>query len=97
MTFGTSEQTRRLVEVTALQALSKIYMNRNLLPKIAECEKKLREFAFPLSIDFQNAPLGILEGQCPKCNRTKCNDGTLPALLKNDKGIWCNRCQGYLE
>ena len=50
MTFGTSEQTRRLVEVTALKALSKIYMNRNLLPKIAECEKKLREHAFPEEI-----------------------------------------------
>jgi len=51
MSFGTEEQTRRLVEVTALQALSKIYMNRNLLPKIAECEKKLREFAFPAEIE----------------------------------------------
>ena len=52
MTFGTSEQMRRLVEVTALQALSKIYMNRNLLPMIAECEKKLREYAFPEEIEL---------------------------------------------
>ena len=54
MTFGTSEQTRRLVEVTALQALSKIYMNRNLLPKIAECEKQLRNFAFPEKIEVKD-------------------------------------------
>ena len=47
MSFGTSEQVERLVVVTALQALSKIYMNRELLPKIAECEKELRNYAFP--------------------------------------------------
>ena len=52
VSFGTSEQMRRLVEVTALQALSKIYMNRNLLPKIAECEKKLRDHAFPQEIEL---------------------------------------------
>jgi len=96
MDFKQTEQTRRLVEVTALQALSKIYMNRNLIPKIAECEKQLRQYAFPLSIDLETAPLGILEGECPNCNRTRCNDGTLPALTKNEHGIWCNRCEDYL-
>ena len=50
MDFEQSEQTRRLVEVTALQALSKIYMNKDLLPKIAECEKHLRKYAFPLEV-----------------------------------------------
>ena len=90
MNFSLDKQMERVVEVLALSALMRANPNKKV-------EKKLREIAFPLSIDFQNAPLGILEGQCPKCNRTKCNDGTLPALLKNDKGIWCNRCQGYLE
>ena len=33
MDFEQSEQTRRLVVVTALEALSKIYMNKDLLPK----------------------------------------------------------------
>ncbi len=50
MDFEQSEQTRRLVVVTALQALSKIYMNKDLLPKIAECEKELRKYAFPLEV-----------------------------------------------
>ena len=53
MSFGTSEQVRRLVEVTALEALSKIYMNRDLLPKIAECERELRNYAFPQEIDLE--------------------------------------------
>jgi len=52
MDFKQTEQTRRLVEVTALQALSEIYMNRNLIPKIAECEKQLRQYAFPEEIDL---------------------------------------------
>ena len=52
MSFGTSEQVERLVVVTALQALSKIYMNRELLPKIAECEKELRNYAFPEEIEL---------------------------------------------
>ena len=50
MDFEQSEQTRRLVVVTALNALSKIYMNKDLLPKIAECEKELRKYAFPLEV-----------------------------------------------
>ena len=53
MSFGTSEQVERLVVVTALEALSKIYMNRDLLPKIAECEKELRKYAFPLEIKLE--------------------------------------------
>ena len=57
MDFKQTEQTRRLVEVTALQALSKIYMNRNLIPKIAECEKQLRQYAFPENIDFSDASI----------------------------------------
>jgi hypothetical protein len=90
MNFGLDKQMERVVEVLALSALMRANPNKKV-------EKKLREIAFPLSIDFQNAPLGILEGQCPKCNRTKCNDGTLPALTKNEHGIWCTRCQEYLE
>jgi len=67
MSFGTSEQVERLVVVTALEALSKIYMNRNLLPKIAECEKELRNYAFPLDIDLnkivkEDPTCGILFG-----------------------------------
>ena len=52
MDFEQSEQTRRLVVVTALEALSKIYMNKDLLPKIAECEKELRKYAFPLEVQL---------------------------------------------
>ena len=52
MDFEQSEQTRRLVVVTALEALSKIYMKRDLLPKIAECEKQLRKYAFPLEAEL---------------------------------------------
>jgi len=54
MSFGTSEQVERLVVVTALEALSKIYMNRDLLPKIGECEKELRKYAFPKEIKFDD-------------------------------------------
>ena len=89
MNFGLDKQIERLVEVLALSALLQANPNKKV-------EKKLREFAFPLSIDLQNAPLGMLKGQCPKCNRTKCNDGTLPAINKNEHGIWCNRCEAYL-
>jgi hypothetical protein len=46
------KQLIRLVHVTALSALSKIYLDRGLLPKIAECEKELRKYAFPLEIDL---------------------------------------------
>ena len=46
------KQLDRLVQVMALSALSKIYMNREMLPKIAECEKALRDYAFPLEIDL---------------------------------------------
>lgn len=53
MDFEQSEQTRRLVVVTALEALSKIYMNKDLLPKIAECEKELRKYAFPEDIKLE--------------------------------------------
>jgi len=90
MDFKQTEQTRRLVEVTALLALS-LHGDQSVKVK-----KALQGFAFPLSIDLQTAPLGILEGECPNCNRTRCNDGTLPALTKNDHGIWCNRCEAYL-
>ena len=55
MDFEQSEQTRRLVVVTALEALSKIYMKRDLLPKIAECEKQLRKYAFPLEAELWTA------------------------------------------
>jgi hypothetical protein len=47
MDIQLQNQLKRLVEVTALEALSKIYISRDLLPKIAECEKELRKFAFP--------------------------------------------------
>lgn len=66
MSFGTSEQVRRLVVVTALEALSKIYMNIDLLPKIAECEKELRNYAFPdevaKKINEEDPTCGILFG-----------------------------------
>ena len=90
MNFSLDKQMERVVEVLALSALVANDSMRH------ESLKKLREFAFPLSIDLQNAPLGMLKGQCPKCNYTKCNDGTLPALSKNEYGIWCNRCEDYL-
>ena len=44
----------QLVHVTALSALSKIYLDRGLLPKIAECERELRKYAFPLEIDLND-------------------------------------------
>ena len=70
MTFGTEEQTRRLVEVTALQALSEIYMDRNILPKIAECENKLRGFAFPEEINLCNHTLHMFHmDKCPNCSK----------------------------
>jgi len=47
MDIQLQNQLKRLVEVTALEALSKIYISKDLLPKIAECEKELRKFAFP--------------------------------------------------
>ena len=62
MDFEQSEQTRQLVVVTALQALSKIYMNRELLPKIAECEKELRNYAF-----LQEIELWFVKIVKPKC------------------------------
>jgi len=49
------KQLIRLVHVTALSALSKIYLDRQMLPKIAECERELRNYAFPLDIDLDDA------------------------------------------
>ena len=50
MDIQLQNQLKRLVEVTALEALSKIYISKDLLPKIAECEKELRNFAFPAEL-----------------------------------------------
>ena len=47
MDIQLQNQLKRLVEVTALKALSKIYISKDLLPMIAQCEKELRKFAFP--------------------------------------------------
>tara|TARA_R100001163_G_C4945488_1_gene115493 strand:+ start:200 stop:394 length:195 start_codon:yes stop_codon:yes gene_type:complete len=49
------KELSKLVHVTALSALSKIYIDREMLPKIAECEKELRNYAFPLDIDLDDA------------------------------------------
>jgi len=90
MDFKQVEQTRRLVEVTALLALS-LHGEQSIKVKRA-----LQNYAFPLSIELQNAKLGQIEGVCPKCNRERCNDGSLTALRKTKDGIWCNRCVGYV-
>jgi len=50
MDFEQSEQTRRLVVVTALQALSKIYMKKNLFENLAQVQKELRKHAFPMEV-----------------------------------------------
>ena len=50
MDIQLQNQLKRLVEVTALEALSKIYISKDLLPKIAECEKELRKYAFSMEV-----------------------------------------------
>ena len=73
MDFEQAEQTRRLVVVTALEALSKIYMNKDLLPKIAECEKELRKYAFPEDIDLEGHVF-LMEEPC-FCGDDDCQGG----------------------
>ena len=80
----------RVVEVLALSALLQANPNKKV-------EKKLREFAFPLSINLQNGEEGQIEGACSKCGNERCNDGSLTALRKTIHGIWCNRCGEYIH
>ena len=90
LNFGLDKQIERLVEVLALSALLQANPNKKV-------ENKLKQFAFPLSIDLQNAKVGKIKGACPKCGNERCNDGSLPALSKTIHGIWCNRCQECID
>ena len=86
MNFGLEKQLDRIVETLALSAL----MANNPNKKV---EKRLREIAFPLEIDLQ----GDFEDACEKCGHTRCSDGTLTALTKNEHGVWCRRCVEYVN
>ena len=86
MNFGLEKQLDRIVETLALSAL----MANNPNKKV---EKRLREIAFPLDIDLQ----GDFEDACEKCGHTRCSDGTLTALTKNEHGVWCRRCVEYIN
>jgi len=90
MNFSLDKQMERVVEVLALSALMASNPNKKV-------EKKLRQFAFPLSIDLQNANKGDIEKACPKCGHERCSDGSLTALRKTIHGIWCNRCVEYID
>jgi len=87
MNFGLEKQLDRMVETLALSAL----LRANPSKKI---EKRLRQLAFPLLMDLED---GDIEGPCEKCGMTRCTDGTLTALTKNNLGIWCRQCQEYME
>ena len=53
VSFGTSEQTRRLVEVTALIGLLNWGSTTVESMEIKkQCVKKLKDFAFPLEIEL---------------------------------------------
>ena len=80
------KQLIRLVEVLALSALMASKPSKKV-------EKRLREIAFPLEIDLQ----GDFEDACEKCGHTRCSDGTLTALTKNEHGVWCRRCVEYVN
>ena len=86
MNFGQNKRLDRIIEVLALSSL----MANNPNKKV---EKRLREIAFPLDIDLQ----GDFEDACEKCGHTRCSDGTLTALTKNDHGVWCRRCVEYIN
>jgi len=87
LNFGLEKQLDRIVETLALSAL----LRANPSKKV---EKRLRELAFPLLMDLEE---GDIEGPCDKCGMMLCTDGTLTALTKNNHGIWCRRCQEYME
>ena len=86
MNFGQNKRLDRIIEVLALSSL----MANNPNKKV---EKRLREIAFPLDIDLQ----GDFEDACEKCGHTRCSDGTLTALTKNEHGVWCRRCVEYIN
>ena len=86
MNFGQNKRLDRIIEVLALSSL----MANNPNKKV---EKRLREIAFPLDIELQ----GDFEDACEKCGHTRCSDGTLTALTKNEHGVWCRRCVEYIN
>ena len=86
MNFGQNKRLDRIIEVLALSSL----MANNPNKKV---EKRLREIAFPLDIDLQ----GDFEDACEKCGHTRCSDGTLTALTKNEHGVWCRRCVEFIN
>ena len=86
MNFGQNKRLDRIIEVLALSSL----MANNPNKKV---EKRLREIAFPLDIELQ----GDFEDPCEKCGHTRCSDGTLTALTKNEHGVWCRRCVEYIN
>ena len=86
MNFGQNKRLDRIIEVLALSALLHAKPSKKV-------EKRLREIAFPLEIELQ----GDFEDACHKCGHTRCNDGTLTALTKNEHGVWCRRCVEYIN
>ena len=86
MNFGQNKRLDRIIEVLALSALLANNPNKKV-------EKRLREIAFPLEIELQ----GDFEDACEKCGHTRCSDGTLTALTKNEHGVWCRRCVEYIN
>ena len=86
MNFGQNKRLDRIIETLALSALMQAKPSKKV-------EKRLREIAFPLDIELQ----GDFEDACEKCGHTRCSDGTLTALTKNEHGVWCRRCVEYIN
>ena len=59
MDFGQEKQLRRLVEVSALQALVNLYMNKSVKVEerqkaLKQCEDQLVQYAYPEDMEFDN-------------------------------------------
>jgi hypothetical protein len=99
LNFGLEKQLDRIVETLALSALMANNPNKKVEKRLLQAssskkvEKRLKEIAFPLEIDLQ----GDFEDACEKCGHTRCSDGTLTALTKNEHGVWCRRCVEYVN
>ena len=81
-------QRQQEIELKALIALAEFGKQTQKF----EALKHLEAIAYPLKAEIEN---GDIEGLCDKCGNGRCTDGTLTALTKNDRGIWCRRCVEY--
>ena len=87
-TYEQYRQRQQEIELKALIALAQFGKQTQKF----EALKNLEAIAYPQMIDLEN---GDIEGPCGQCGNTRCTDGTLTALTKNDFGIWCRRCVEY--